>query len=672
MVASSKEITELRKAGKLKEAFRLAQQAHAEDPDNRYVSGAFAWVIYDYLKRFKDEIECAADAAGAAAPSSGTSATPGLDVASSVGRYCRALATAADLGLDLRGNEVFYERLFGSNLPGVAWALRKAGNCRAAGQLIDAVCECVKAPYAAQPLLELDASGEQLDFSPDDLAQKMFTPLYLLVRKDGKAKSGGPSKGAAAPGAVGGHGDSAADVAGSLVKLVAWFGFDHFPLADFEPRTREDRSRGTCRVEDVVNDLLKAVIELYQEGRPVPVGVNVENLFLAVERLLTFKGRTWEWTPYHLGRALAHAGMCEKARFYLERFAENRVTEPYVWDALALANADRPDIQRSCCFRALEASRTPKLVLSLHERAMRYLADDGELAAAKREALIVKETREREGWRPSRAVEDIEREAWYGATEPTPDNEGLYRSLGAAALDCVARRIASPRKVYVEWISVEKGLVGIVLKGRDGLERHKVKDDGLARSLEAGEVYLAVVSPDARHILGSVEPVEAPQERLPFVLPFSGRFELVKGFGFVHRGFPAGEGTVSGRRVVPPRVRATGNDVFVSAAEVERCGLENLALVSGTARLVFKDEDWKYEAAEITEVKPIEPGEGERTFEGEVRVSPAGFAFVGDCFISRDMAERERLCDGQVLSVNARRSWNRKRGEWSWEAVSIA
>lgn len=49
---ASKEIKELRHAGKLEEALQLATQGLESEPDNIWAKRAIAWVYYDYLKKF--------------------------------------------------------------------------------------------------------------------------------------------------------------------------------------------------------------------------------------------------------------------------------------------------------------------------------------------------------------------------------------------------------------------------------------------------------------------------------------------------------------------------------------------------------------------------------------------------------------------------------------------
>lgn len=90
MAYASQQIFELRKRGDLQGAYRLAVDAHRNDPTNKYISGELAWVLYYCLKRYAD-----ADSRffenGAA--------------------YAQCLRVIYGYNLDPRENDMFYENL---------------------------------------------------------------------------------------------------------------------------------------------------------------------------------------------------------------------------------------------------------------------------------------------------------------------------------------------------------------------------------------------------------------------------------------------------------------------------------------------------------------------------------------------------------------------------------
>ena len=53
----SKVVTELRKAGKLDEAWNVGCPAVQQNPHDNYLKGAFFWVCYAYLKQVQEPIK---------------------------------------------------------------------------------------------------------------------------------------------------------------------------------------------------------------------------------------------------------------------------------------------------------------------------------------------------------------------------------------------------------------------------------------------------------------------------------------------------------------------------------------------------------------------------------------------------------------------------------------
>jgi len=50
-MALHQEITDLRKSGRLDEAYSLAKQSLAQHPDDKFIKSAYGWVIYEKLKK---------------------------------------------------------------------------------------------------------------------------------------------------------------------------------------------------------------------------------------------------------------------------------------------------------------------------------------------------------------------------------------------------------------------------------------------------------------------------------------------------------------------------------------------------------------------------------------------------------------------------------------------
>lgn len=191
-MVAGKKISELRKAGRLDEAYELARRELRQDPDDEWVKGALAWVLYDQLKLVR------ADAARGR-----------LDAASCE----RIFGEVAQLALPEPGNEVFYKNLF-KLMESLGWDVRDAlgadglraylGALTRATRVVSDVAWHADAPGAADGLLAL----------PRSVANRLMRAFLAGFRGSEK----------------------------DLSSLVSWSGEESFALA-------EDVRRGA--VEDV-------------------------------------------------------------------------------------------------------------------------------------------------------------------------------------------------------------------------------------------------------------------------------------------------------------------------------------------------------------------------------------------------------------------------------------
>lgn len=103
MAYASQQINALRKGGDLQGAYRLAVEAHRSDPGNKYITGALTWVLYDCLKRYRDD---------------------GCPFYKDGGTYAQSLKAIARYRFDPYENGMFYENLVKS-VGSVSWDLVK-------------------------------------------------------------------------------------------------------------------------------------------------------------------------------------------------------------------------------------------------------------------------------------------------------------------------------------------------------------------------------------------------------------------------------------------------------------------------------------------------------------------------------------------------------------------
>lgn len=220
---------------------------------------------------------------------------------------------------------------------------------------------------------------------------------------------------------------------------------------------------------------------------------------------------------------------------------------------------------------------------------------------------------------------------------------------------------------YVEWKDEDKGLAGLVVvspgaAGRAAFPRNvtRVKAQGrLARQVQVGACYRGRRAEDGS-IVGRVEPCPEAPIAAQVMRNFTGELDLIRDFAFVRSAM----GSIW---VSPPALLELGKDRVLKQGQ----------RVKGSCRrVVHKDrktgrEDWEWELLhiELDERGPIRSFEG--SFSGRIAVSPRGFGFVGDCLVSSALIREAGLKDGDPVTGDAMRTWNKRKGEWGWTAASI-
>ncbi|WP_305296946.1 hypothetical protein [Parvibacter caecicola] len=101
------QLKKMRTGGQLKEAYQLGKQLHEKFPSDKYIEGAFSWVIYDCLKRYRDEKS---------------------KYYKDLPAFTKTLTMIPSYGLDPHSNDLFFENISKYLIPGVGWDLRSDRN----------------------------------------------------------------------------------------------------------------------------------------------------------------------------------------------------------------------------------------------------------------------------------------------------------------------------------------------------------------------------------------------------------------------------------------------------------------------------------------------------------------------------------------------------------------
>ena len=139
-----------------------------------------------------------------------------------------------------------------------------------------------------------------------------------------------------------------------------------------------------------------------------------------------------EWFPYYYGKLLVWAKRHADAREYLNQMARRKSSEFWTWSALADTYPDDREQRLACLCRALQCNvQDEGFLVNLHQQLGDELRAAGLDPAARFEYDRSDAIRKERNWRFG--LRTPEYMAWHARTEPTPNNDSLYRELGAKA-----------------------------------------------------------------------------------------------------------------------------------------------------------------------------------------------------------------------------------------------
>lgn len=117
-------------------------------------------------------------------------------------------------------------------------------------------------------------------------------------------------------------------------------------------------------------------------------------------------------------------------------------------------------------------------------------------------------------------------------------------------------------------------------------------------------------------------------------------------------------------------VRAADRSIWVSPALLKGKGAKQYQSVTVSCRKVFREKSgWTWEATSLGLGEEVSREEYEKTFSGWLDVTRKGFGFVDDCFIPESLIREAGYRSGDHVEVRARKQWDTKKRRWGWTAV---
>ncbi len=439
----------------------------------------------------------------------------------------------------------------------------------------------------------------------------------------------------------------------SMLVFSRLWNLDNLRPEDFERFRAEDGKEYPSLAEKAIQQAGKeaAASDNTQEQEHV-----LPSLDAAIER---FPDNVW--LKLDKAKVLLSLGMHDEALAFGLAVAKAKPSDYWAWGLLGdiISRTDR-EAALGCYCQALSCPAEDKFTGKIRLKVARYMQESNNFAAAKLEVETVVHSKASEGHRIPEEAAEIASQPWFAETEAASSNRDFYKSKVPAAeallfgslpwIDaCVGEKYAAPGKE-------NKSKRTIFLKTASLPTETSIPESKLGhRKLSPG---------DAIRVKGEFDDNQ--------------RFKVF---------------------VLEDRVAESGWDVFPElVGVVDHVNREKGVLhfivdreIDGVAPLSelgdsFSEGDsialrlsrytskhgpaCRFHHAKVSDKQPSE--RVKKRFCEKVRVSN-GMGFTeSEIYVPPPLVSRHRLNDGHTVSGTAVLSFNKKRSNWGWRAISIA
>ena len=446
----------------------------------------------------------------------------------------------------------------------------------------------------------------------------------------------------------------------SMLVFSRLWNLDNLRPEDFERFRAEDGKEYPSLAEKVIQ----------QAGKEAAASNNSQEQEHILPRLDTAIERFPDnvWLKLDKAKVLLSLGMHEKALAFGLAVAKVKPNDYWAWGLLGDI-VSRTDVEAAlgCYCKALSCPAEDKFTGKIRLKVARCMLESNDFSAAKFEVESVTRAKESEGYKIPEEAAEIASQPWFAETAAASSNSNFYKSRLPAAEALLFGGLP--------WVDACVGEKFTVLD-KEGKPKQKRKI-----FLETSSIPVEVSIPDSKLGRRKWTAGDAIKVKGEFEGGKSFKLYMLEGRNSNTRWDIFREQDVLAEKIgiVDHVNREKGVLHFIVDREID--GVVPLSELSES----FSEGDsialWlsRYTSKHGTayllhraKASDKQPGSDiRRQFCEEVRVSN-GMGFTeSDVFIAPPLVSKHQLEDGQLVSGTAVLSFNKKRGNWGWKAISI-
>jgi len=401
---SFSDIKELRKNGKLREAYQLAKKEMEQAVQNgnsealMWAKRGMSWVLYDYLKERVTKLE-------------------GRVTNEEISNLIKVLENIQKLNLPA-DEDMFYEQ-FTWKISQALKAINEQGNDNNFSGRVKSIFSVIEG---------------------FDLSQFSEPYRFLLIQLHNALKS-----------------------EPEYIDVIDWWNTENFSRDDFEGNEAENGRTFSSLAEQVYTNYSKHLVQVKEEGKIS--NEFIQNYLVKLDKVIS-QHEEFKFLRYRKAQLLLALGRDDEAIHSFLPFARQNRKQTWVWELLGDLHRKDQDLQLSCYCKALSIKNKEEFKNKIRVKLAALLINKSLWDEAKTEVDKYYDFRMDQSWKVSNRVNEWVSAPWYNNAASKESNKGFYKEK-AKSVDKLLYGELPSLLIIVEYVNNEKSIINFIKSGKE-------------------------------------------------------------------------------------------------------------------------------------------------------------------------------------------------------------
>lgn len=244
------------------------------------------------------------------------------------------------------------------------------------------------------------------------------------------------------------------------IEFADWWNFENFRSEDYLEEEFNDKKIISI-AEQAYIAYARHLLETYKpsEGQ-ISRKEKIEAFIPRLDQLINSHPEH-QYPPYFLAKLLLETGNEENSLSAIIPFAQKKQNEFWVWDVIAGAFPDKPDTRISCYCRALLCSAQDKYLIKLRQTFAGLLINKKMYQEAKTEIENIIRVRNENNWDIPEQIRNWIKQPWYQDIKAFCNNLEFYQNHAPNANELIYSNIPE-KTVAVEFVNRNRKILNFI------------------------------------------------------------------------------------------------------------------------------------------------------------------------------------------------------------------